>query len=96
MGRSRRPRPKRLNRKLKRIRQNLGYTMAQMAKALDYSHPAHISGFENAKREPTYLLIVKYAKLAGCSSDYLIDDGLQLPSDLATNNKRFPDSALRG
>jgi transcriptional regulator with XRE-family HTH domain len=50
-----------------------------MAEALDYSHAAHISGFESGKREPSLPLIVRYAELAGCSTDYLIDDRLELP-----------------
>ena len=54
--------------------------MAQMAEALDHPHPAHISGFESGKREPSLPLIVKYAELVGCSTDYLIDDRLELPA----------------
>lgn len=79
MGRSRRPRPKYLGRKLKQIRTRLGFSVAQIAEVLDYPHPAHISGFESSKREPSLPLIVKYAELAGCSTDYLIDDRLELP-----------------
>lgn len=80
MGRSRRPRPKELSQKLKRIRERLGFSVAQMANALDYDHPAHISGFEGGKREPSLPLIVRYAELVGCSTDYLIDDRLELPN----------------
>lgn len=80
MGRSRRPRPKHLGAKLALIRKKLGYSVAQIAEALDYPHPAHISGFERGNREPSLPLIVKYAELAGCSTDYLIDDRLELPA----------------
>lgn len=79
MGRSQRPRPKYLGRKLKQIRQRFDYSVVQMAEALDYAHPAHISGFETSKREPSLPLLLKYAELAGCSTDYLIDDRLELP-----------------
>jgi len=51
-----------------------------MSDALDYPHPAHVSGFESGKREPSLPLIVKYAELAGCSTDFLIDDRLELPT----------------
>lgn len=80
MGRSQRPRPKHLSRKLRQIRTRLDYSVARMAGTLEYPHPAHISGFESGKREPTLPLIVKYAELAGCSTDYLIDDRLELPT----------------
>lgn len=80
MGRSRRPRPKYLGRKLAAIRKSLGLSVVQMAEALDYSHPAHVSGFERGNREPTLPVIVKYAEMAGCSTDYLIDDRLELPT----------------
>jgi transcriptional regulator with XRE-family HTH domain len=79
MGRSRRPRPKHLGRKLKAVRKALRLSIAGMAERLDYAHPAHISGFESGKREPSLPVIVKYAELAGYSTDYLIDDRLELP-----------------
>ena len=79
MGRAPRPRPKHMGRKLKAIRESLELTVVQLAERLDYPHPAHISGFERGDREPSYLVLLSYAKLAGCSTDYLIDDRLELP-----------------
>jgi len=79
MGRARRPRPKHLGEKLRAIRMSLDLSVARMADALDYPHPAHISGFERDVREPPLPVIVRYAELAGCSTDYLIDDRLELP-----------------
>jgi transcriptional regulator with XRE-family HTH domain len=38
-----------------------------------------ISRFENGQREPSLLVILEYAKLAGISTDVLIDDKLSLP-----------------
>lgn len=80
MGRSRRPPAKYLGRKLATIRKRLGFSITRMSTALGYPHPAHISGFEHGKREPSLPVIVKYAELAGCSTDYLIDDRLDLPA----------------
>jgi len=80
MGRSRRPRPKHLGRKLKAIRIGLHLSVAGMAERLGYSHPAHISGFENGKREPPYPVLLAYAKLARVSTDVLIDDMRELPT----------------
>lgn len=79
MGRASRPRPKHLHRKLKSIRESLGYTHAQMAKALECAHPGYVYGFENNLREPTLLTLVRYAELANCPADYLINDQLELP-----------------
>jgi hypothetical protein len=42
-------------------------------------HPAHISGYETGKREPPLPVLLKYARLAGVSTDVLIDDKLKLP-----------------
>ena len=81
MGRSSRPTPKYLARKLGRIREDLGLSQAAMCDRLGFSkiHPAHISGYETGKREPPLPVLLKYARLAGVSTDVLIDDKLKLP-----------------
>jgi len=38
-----------------------------------------ISGYERGEREPPLPVLLKYARLAGFSTDYLIDDKLDLP-----------------
>ena len=82
MGRSFRQRPKNLGRKLKRIRLNLGLTQDEMIKRLAVKgeplYPASISQYETGKREPPLLVLLKYARLAGVSTDVLIDDRLDL------------------
>ena len=80
MGRAKRLRPKRLGQKLKKIREILELSQAGMAEALDFPavHPTNISGYETGKREPPYLVLLKYARLAGVSTDVLIDDKLSL------------------
>jgi len=81
MGRTRRPRPARLGKKLLEVRAMLGLSQVGMCEALDFPqlHPAHISAYETGKREPSLLVIAKYAELAGCSTDYFIIDKLDLP-----------------
>ena len=81
MGRSSRPTPKYLAKKLKRIREDLGLSQAVMCDRLGFKkiHPAHISGYELGKREPPLPVLLKYARLAGVSTDVLIDDKLKLP-----------------
>ncbi len=81
MGRARRPRPKRMGRKLRLIRVRLGLNLTEMAKRLEYKtiRASSVSEYEYGKREPTLPIIVKYAELAGCAADCLINDRLDLP-----------------
>jgi transcriptional regulator with XRE-family HTH domain len=66
---------------LLRIRENLGVSQAVLCEELGFAkiHPAHISGYETGKREPPLPVLLKYARLAGVSTDVLIDDKLKLP-----------------
>lgn len=81
MGRSYRERPKKLGRKLRQIRLGLGLTQGEMIEKLSVRHEpltaASISGYELGKREPPLLVLLKYARLAGVSTDVLIDDKLK-------------------
>jgi transcriptional regulator with XRE-family HTH domain len=83
MGRSNRPRPKRLGEKLRQIRAALNLTLEQIIERLEYKdspvYPTNISAMERGEREPPLLLLLAYARLAGISTDVLIDDKLQLP-----------------
>jgi transcriptional regulator with XRE-family HTH domain len=81
---ARRPAPKRLAKKLARIRQSLGLSQTELVKALKYKasplRPSQISNFENGNREPPVMLLLAYARLVGVSTDVLIDDKLDLPT----------------
>jgi len=81
MGRSHRPRTKRLATKLRQIRAHLQISQAEMVKRIGVRsiHPAHISGYERGEREPPLPVLLKYARLAGISTDLLLDDKLDLP-----------------
>lgn len=83
MGRSYRTRPKKLGAKLKLIRLRLGLTQPEMIAGLSVKdeplYPSSISGYERGMREPPLLVLLSYAKLAGVSTDVLIDDKLSLP-----------------
>jgi transcriptional regulator with XRE-family HTH domain len=83
MGQRRRPRPKRLAEKLLRIREHLGLSQQDMAKKFKRvpSPPdgAMISRYERGQREPSLLVLLEYARLAGISTDVLIDDKKDLP-----------------
>jgi transcriptional regulator with XRE-family HTH domain len=86
MGSARRPQPEYLPAKLLKIRELLGLTQEQMAARLSHIksplHPGQVSRFEQGKREPSLLLLLKYARIAGVSIDVLVDDELDLPKRL--------------
>lgn len=91
MGRSHRPRPARLGSKLLAIRQSFDLTLQGMIDKLDYAdsalHPTNISAMERNEREPPLILLLAYARLAGVSTDVLIDDNLDLPTKIPCSPK---------
>jgi transcriptional regulator with XRE-family HTH domain len=90
MGRGRREKPKRLSEKLFAIRQMLGLSQTQMLKRLgaeqrmDYYR---ISEFESGKGEPSLIVLLEYARVAGVCVEVLIDDALDLPAKLPAKPK---------
>jgi transcriptional regulator with XRE-family HTH domain len=79
MGTTRR-RPKNLARKLTAIRKKLDVSQTEMARLLDLDVAyTAVSGYELGTRQPDLLVLLKYARLAGVSTDVLIDDKLKLP-----------------
>ena len=93
MGVRPRQRPERLAEKLLAIRSALGLSQAQMVKSLDAEGmivPGQISEFETDKREPSLIVLLRYARLAGVCVDALIDDKLDLPRKLPAKSKHRP------
>jgi transcriptional regulator with XRE-family HTH domain len=43
--------------------------------------------FEHGEREPTLIVLLRYARVAGVSTDILIDDDLDLPKRLSKRPK---------
>ena len=73
--------PKNLGRKLKSIRQNLGYTQEEMAAAVGKkgkSRRSRVHEWEKGLREPDLSCLLAYAKLANISTDALLDDDVEL------------------
>jgi transcriptional regulator with XRE-family HTH domain len=70
--------PKKLARKLLTIRQRLGVSQTEMAKMLklEISYTA-VSAYELGTREPDLLTLLEYARVAGISTDALIDDKIR-------------------
>jgi transcriptional regulator with XRE-family HTH domain len=82
MGHSRRPQPRRLASKLRKIRNKLNRSQEQMAELVTTKrstvYPGHVSEFERGKREPSLLTMLRYARAAGVRVEMLIDDELNL------------------
>ena len=82
MGTKSRPKPKRLAEKLLKIRTDLGISQDDLIERLGLKgevFSASISQYERGIREPSYIVLLKYARLARISTDILIDDELNLP-----------------
>ena len=78
-------RPKRLGGKLRRIRDVLRLSQTEMLKRLGFEDEiwyTQISAYELGRREPPLVVLLEYARLAGVSTDVLIDDELDLPARL--------------
>jgi transcriptional regulator with XRE-family HTH domain len=90
MGNVRR-RPERLGEKLRQIRDALGLSQSEMLKRLDaedFITYHQISGYESGKREPSLMILLQYARVAGVSMEVLADDELDLPEKLPKRNRR--------
>lgn len=89
-----RPRPERLSEKLRQIREALGLSLSEMLKHLDAEDlivSSQISGYETGNREPSLLILLRYARLARIPTEVLIDDDLNLPEKLpsTTNHEEI-------
>jgi transcriptional regulator with XRE-family HTH domain len=82
MGRAQRWKPKKLAAKLTAIRTTLDLSQNEMVTALGLKgkiNREEISKFERGMREPPLPVLLRYAELAGVSTDVLIDDRRDLP-----------------
>src|ERR1044071_10418555 len=93
MGRKARLKPAKLASKLTHIRTSLGLSQNEMIRKLrltDELLQSHISGYEHGTGEPSLIVLLRYARLAGVSMEMLVDDELDLPERLpvAPKSKR--------
>jgi transcriptional regulator with XRE-family HTH domain len=89
MGRYSRQKPARLAEKLLHIRTALGLSQNEIIRRLgldDLLTQSRISGYELGTREPSLPTLLMYARLAGVSTDILIDDEVDLPDALPINS----------
>ena len=85
MGTKGRPRPVNLSRKLRQIRIDLELSQAEMIRRLgfeDSMHVGRISEYELSMREPSLLILLAYARVAGVHLEHIVDDDLDLPASL--------------
>jgi transcriptional regulator with XRE-family HTH domain len=84
MGHARR-RPQHLAEKLLQIRNALGISQPEMHRRLGVTDEipyTRISDYELDKAEPTLMVLLQYARLAGIHMEALVDDNLKLPAQL--------------
>ncbi|HEX8499411.1 MAG TPA: helix-turn-helix transcriptional regulator [Pyrinomonadaceae bacterium] len=90
MGRKSRDKPERLAEKLRAIREAFGLSQGELVRRLDAGElidAKHVSKFELDEREPSLLVLLRYARLAGVTIDVLADDELDLPAKLPAQAK---------
>jgi len=83
MGRTSREKPARLGEKLLQIRNALGLSQSEILSRLGLTERLSrddISKYERGVREPSLIVLLRYARAAGISTDVLIDDELDLPA----------------
>jgi transcriptional regulator with XRE-family HTH domain len=80
-----RPRPRQLAVKLRQIRNTLGLSQSELLRQLrvqDEIPYTRISDYELDKNEPTLMVLLEYARIAGVHLEEIVDDRLELPAKL--------------
>ena len=80
-----RPRPQRLAIKLREIRNALGLSQSQLHRQLRVESDipyTRISDYELDKNEPTLMVLLEYARVAGVHLEEIVDDRVDLSMEL--------------
>ena len=90
MGTKPREKPERLAEKLLKIREAFGLSQTEMLYRLgveDLISYKQISKYETGLREPTLVILMRYARAAGVTMEALADDDIDLPVKLPAKRK---------
>lgn len=90
MGRGTREKPERLGEKLTQVRSALGLSQNELLSRMGLTEKLNrddISKYERGVREPSLIVILRYARLAGVCLDTLVDDDINLPPKLPAKPK---------
>ena len=85
-----RQKPARLAEKLRQIRNSLELSPNELVRRLgveDQIDNAGISAYETGLREPTLMILLQYARLANVYMEALVDDDLDLPTNIPAPTK---------
>lgn len=75
MGQKPRPKPRHLAAKLHAIREALGLSQSEMAKALKLKVSyARVSEYETGAREPSLITLLRYSEIAGLHMETIVND----------------------
>lgn len=89
---NKRPRPAQLAAKLLAIRQHLRLSQPKMCRLLSLEMYHRISEYETGRREPTLMLLLRYARVANACLESIIDDDMDLrfhvPKDAIQSQQR--------
>lgn len=95
MGRTQREKPARLGEKLLEIRRALGLSQDGIIRRMgmeDRLGRDDISKYERGVREPSLIVLLKFAQAAGICLDFLVNDELDLPTKLPCRPKHVRTS----
>jgi transcriptional regulator with XRE-family HTH domain len=90
MGKRARRKPERLAEKLVQVRTALGLSQSEMLRRLEVEDQIDyttLSKYELGRNEPSLIILLQYARVAGICVDALIDDRLDLPAKLPAKAK---------
>ncbi|MGH9830866.1 MAG: helix-turn-helix domain-containing protein [Blastocatellia bacterium] len=85
MGKASRQKPARLGEKLLQMRETLGLSQNEMIRYVgldDVVSRNNLSIYESGRREPSVIIIMKFARAVGIPMEILVDDQLDLPKKL--------------
>ena len=90
MGSKPQQRPENLGRKLRQIREALGFSQSEMSQHLAAEHSlqtarSRISEYESGAREPPLAILLAYGRVARVHVESLIDDEATLPDKIPGN-----------